>query len=790
MVEGDLVANKTKIRISVRNLVEFIFRSGDIDSQFMSNSRALEGTKAHQKVQKKNEYESYLPEVSLKHEVPFKGFSFSVEGRADGIITDGGLLLVDEIKSTSRPIELIEEDGSETHWAQAKCYAYIYCVQNSIESIGVQLTYCQLETDDIKRFRRHLSLVELEEFFFDLLDRYLVWAALTRDWTALRNASIRGLDFPFESYRKGQRELAVSVYRTIAEGKKIFVQAPTGTGKTISTLFPAVKAVGEGHVSKIFYLTAKTIVRGVAEEALAKMKDCGLELKAVTLTAKDKICFKEKSICSPDHCEYAKGHFDRANDALLEMLRMENSFTRQVIEVYARKHRVCPFELSLDLTLWADCVICDYNYVFDPRVYLRRLFSDAPGDYAFLIDEAHNLVDRARDMFSAELSKRPILELKKKFQGKEPGIAKALNKLNSFMVSMRKLAEEEGHHVQESEPKDIYPLLMKFMSESEEWLAKNEESELHEDLLELYFNALGFMRTAEFYDERYITYADNSMNETRLKLFCLDPSFLLRDAQQRGKASVFFSATLTPIEYYTEILGGGDDSYRMSLPSPFDVSNRELLIADNISTKFRNRERTYASVAESIRSFIGQKRGNYIAYFPSYRYMNEVHALFSDRNPEIRTIVQSGSMTEAERESFLGEFHRDSGEGLLGFCVLGGVFSEGVDLKHDELIGAVIVGVGLPQLCFERDVIKDYFNRKNGQGYDYSYVYPGMNKVLQAAGRVIRTETDRGAILLIDERFGSRSYQQLFPGNWFPHRRVRSVSELEGCLSGFWHGYE
>lgn len=775
-----------EIRISVRNLVEFIFRSGDIDSQFMSNSRALEGTKAHQKVQKNNDYKSYLPEVTLKHEISFKGFNFSVEGRADGIISDEELLFIDEIKSTSRPLEHIDDQGSETHWAQAECYAYIYCVQNSLESIGVQLTYCQLETGEIKRLRRQLTLTELEEFFFDLLERYLVWAALTRDWVALRDASIRQLDFPFESYRKGQRELAVSVYRTIAEKKKIFVQAPTGTGKTISTLFPAVKAMGEGHVAKIFYLTAKTIVRGVAEDTLAKMKGCGLELKAVTLTAKDKICFKEKSVCNPDHCEYAKGHFDRANDALLEMLRLENSFTRPVIEEYARRHRVCPFELSLDLTLWADCVICDYNYVFDPRVYLRRLFSDAPGDYAFLIDEAHNLVDRARDMFSAELSKKPILELKKKFQGKEPGIAKALNKLNSFMVSMRKLAEVDGHFVQEGEPKDIYPLLMKFMSESEEWLAKNEESELHEGLLELYFGALGFMRTAEFYDERYITCVDNSMNETRLKLFCLDPSHLLSEAQKRGISSVLFSATLTPMDYYTEILGGGEGSYRLSLPSPFDVKNRELLIADNISTKFRNRERTYASVAESIRAFIGQKRGNYIAYFPSYRYMNEVHSLFSDRNPGIRTLVQSSGMTEEDRDSFLSEFHRENAGGLLGFCVLGGVFSEGVDLKHDELIGAVIVGVGLPQVCFERDVIKDYFNKKNGQGYDYSYVYPGMNKVLQAAGRVIRTETDRGAILLIDERFGSRSYQQLFPGNWFPHRRVRTIRELESSLNEFW----
>jgi len=779
------LAKGNAVRISVRNLVEFIFRSGDIDSQFMSNSRALEGTKAHQKVQKNNDYKSYLPEVTLKHEITFKGFFFSVEGRADGIIS-GDIPVIDEIKSTNKPMEHIEEDSSETHWAQAKCYAYIYSVQNGTESMCVQLTYYQLETEEIKRFRKQFLQSELEEFFFDLLDKYLIWADLTRDWVSRRDASIRSLDFPFSSYRKGQRELAVSVYRTIAEGKKIFIQAPTGTGKTISALFPAVKAIAEGHASKIFYLTAKTIVREVAEEAVLRMAENGLELKSVTLTAKDKICFKEESICSPDRCEYAKGHFDRVNPALLDIMKSENSFTRQVIEAYARKHRVCPFEFSLDLTLWADCVICDYNYVFDPRVYLRRLFSDTPGDYAFLIDEAHNLVDRAREMYSAELCKKPILELKKKFTGREPGIAKSLNKLNSFMVSMRKSAADEGQLAQVSAPKDIYPLLMKFMSESEEWLAKNEESELHDELLEMYFNALAFMRTAEFYDERYVTYVDNSMNDTRIKLFCLDPSFLLSEAQKRGKASVLFSATLTPAEYYINILGGGSDSYRMSLPSPFDVSNRELLIADNVSTRYKNREKTYAAVAERIKAVAAQKTGNYIAYFPSYRYMNEVFSEFAERYPEFRTIVQSKDMSEEDRENFLREFHEKNKDGILGFCVLGGVFSEGVDLKQDELIGAIIVGVGLPQLCFERDIIKDYFDRKNGCGYDYSYVYPGMNKVLQAAGRVIRTEADRGVILLIDERFGSRSYLQLFPGNWFPNIRVRSVGELESSLRGFW----
>lgn len=778
--------NKKEIRISVRNLVEFIFRSGDIDSQFMSNSRALEGTKAHQKVQKNNEYKSYTPEVTLKYDIEYKGFNFVVEGRADGIILENDSFIIDEIKSTNRPLEYMEENSNETHWAQAKCYAFIYCTQNNIENIGVQLTYYQLDTDDIRKFIKNFQKAELEGFFFELMEKYLIWASLTRDWVSKRDASIKNLDFPFEKYRKGQRELAVSVYRTITENKKIFVQAPTGIGKTISTLFPAIKAVAEGHTSKIFYLTAKTIVRGVAEEAFSKMKDKGLEFKTVTLTAKDKICFKEQSVCNPEHCEFAKGHFDRVNNAILDILKQENQFTRLVIEEYARKHRICPFEFSLDLTLWSDCVICDYNYVFDPRVYLKRFFTDNGGDYTFLIDEAHNLVDRARTMFSAELYKKPILELKKMFKDAEPGISKALGKLNSFMVSMKKLAEDDNYFIQESEPKDIYPLIMKFISESEDWLAKNEESELHEKLLEMYFNALTFMRTAEFYDERYITYVENTRDDTSLKLFCLDPSFLLGEAQKRGKSSVFFSATLSPIEYFSEILGGGDDSYKVRFPSPFDVNNRSLLIADNISTKYKDRDKTCSSIAKCIKTVLKQRNGNYIVYFPSYKYMNEVYAVFADNYPEVRTIVQSSNMNEEERENFLGEFRSESSDAILGFCVLGGIFSEGVDLKNDCLIGSVIVGVGLPQICFERNIIKDYFNKKNNCGYEYSYLYPGMNKVLQAAGRVIRTETDKGAILLIDERFGSKDYLQLFPREWFPNTRVGSLSELENGLKDFW----
>lgn len=783
------MTSQPEIKLSVRNLVEFMLRCGNIDSQFISNASALEGTRAHQKVQKDNQDKGYTPEVSLKYSFTYEGFNFRLEGRADGIIASATGIIVDEIKSTNRPLESIDEDYSETHWAQAKCYAFIYAVQNELPEISVQLTYFQLDSDELKQFLKVFSQAELTTFFYELIDQYLVWARLTSDWVAKRNAAIRALTFPFASYRRGQRELAVAVYKTIAEQQKLFVQAPTGIGKTMSTLFPAIKSMAEGHTAKIFYLTAKTIVREVAEEAFAKMSDQGLAFKSITLTAKDKICFQAETICDPDHCEYARGHFDRVNGAILDLLEQEHRLTRPLIEDYAHKHQVCPFEFSLDLTLWCDCVICDYNYVFDPRVYLKRFFIDNGGDYTFLIDEAHNLVDRARSMFSAELYKKPFLELRRLFKDSDPGIAKALGKLNTHMIGLRKLAENSQHYRQPEAPTDFLPLLLTFINLAEAWLLKNEGHESHEQLLELYFNALTFMRTAEFYDDRFLTYVENGNGDTKIKLFCLDPSHLLGEAIKRGRAAIFFSATLSPLDYFAEILGGDPDSYKISLPSPFDAKNRELLIADTISTTFRNREKTTPAIARYIKTVRDQQPGNYLVYFPSYKYLNAVFEIFSTSYPEVVTIRQAPEMNEDDRELFLGQFRPASGAapaGILGFAVLGGIFSEGVDLKHEGLIGAIIVGVGLPQICFERDIIRDYFNQKNHAGYEYAYLYPGMNKVLQAAGRVIRTETDRGVIVLIDERFSSPSYRQLFPREWFPHRRIRNTAELEKALQDFW----
>ena len=683
------------------------------------------------------------------------------------------------------PLELIDENFNELHWAQAKCYGYMISTEEEFSELDIRLTYCNIETEEIKCLQKVFTKEELQKFFYSLIDKYYVWAKMTYDWNKIRNESIKKLDFPFKGYREGQRELAVGVYKTISSSKNMFIKAPTGIGKTISTIFPAVKAMGEELTSKIFYLTAKTITRSAAEEAFSRMRQGGLKFKTVTLTAKEKICFKDKVKCNPIDCEYAKGHFDRINDALMDLLSNSDDFRRENILKYANDHKVCPFEFALDLTLFGDSVICDYNYVFDPSVYLKRFFSENGGDYVFLIDEAHNLVDRAREMYSAELYKKPIMKLKKDMKHRNKKVAKTLTHMNNFMLDMKKLCDGANYNVFYEQNMNIYNVLNRFVSECEEYLLQKEKSEIYDELLELYFNAYSFIKICELYDDKYVTYIENNDDDIKIKLFCMDPSFLLSEALKRGKSTIFFSATLTPMDYYKEILGGSKEDNILILRSPFNTENRRLLINSSISTKYEKRDKSYNLIVDNIKSVINSKMGNYFVFFPSYKYMMAVHEKFIEEDLSCNVIVQNPSMKEDERESFLQTFKENPEETTIGFCVLGGLFSEGIDLKNDRLIGSIIISVGIPQIGFERDLIRKYFNDKNNQGYEYSYMYPGMNKVLQAAGRVIRTEEDKGIILLIDERFTNYGYKMLYPKDWFPNIIVNSKN-LQWNLEEFW----
>ena len=776
------------IKLPVRQLVEFVLRGGSIDNRFGGADRALEGSRIHRRLQRQ-EGESYRAEVRFSHTCAYEGTVFTVEGRADGIFEENGGVCVDEIKTTAVPLELIDANFNRLHWAQAICYAYFYAAENQQPEMKVRLTYFHIETEEIKRFIRSYSFAELEAFYYDLLHRYKVWADWQGDWTFLRNRSIQPLQFPFPEYRGGQRRLAVAVYRTIQQESRLYCQAPTGIGKTLSTVFPAVKAMGEGLTDKIFYLTAKTITRKAAEEAFSMLRQQPLRLKTVTLTAKDKICFLEERRCNPEDCPYANGHYDRVNTALFEMLGEQDNFSRETIAAYAERYTVCPFELSLDLTLWCDCIICDYNYLFDPTVYLRRFFGEGGGRYAFLVDEAHNLVDRSREMYSARLRKSNFLDLRRKL-GKGSGekhLKAAVGRVNQAFLDFRKTCGEETVHVQRERIDGIGTALALLVPRCEEWLRQNLSSPLHGDVLECYFNVLNYQKMAELYDEHYVTLANLEERDTAVALFCIDPSAFLSQALDRGSAAVLFSATLSPLSYYASVLGGNESSRLCSLPSPFPQENLGLYLADRISTKYRDREDSYEEIAELIFETVQAKSGNYLVFFPSYSYCREVYNRFTGLCGDgIQCIMQKSNLSEEEREEFLNQFEEAPNQSLAAFCVLGGIFSEGIDLRGERLIGTVVVGVGLPQIGPEQDVIRDYYDSRNHMGFAYAYQYPGMNKVLQAVGRVIRDGSDRGIAVLIDQRFSKTAYRALFPEHWNHCRRVRDTEELRRELTSFW----
>jgi DNA excision repair protein ERCC-2 len=751
------------IHISVRNLVEHVYSSGSIDARFRSQSTLLDGTRIHQKIQKTYQ-ESDQKEVYLKTEVTIEDLSFMIDGRCDGLLFRDGEIIVDEIKSFSQPIEQFEGEGYPVHWAQAKMYAYMYAKDNDLEEIYVQLTYVHVESFEKTYYKKKYLFSELEAFVVKVTSDYTPYAKLWHEHQEKRNTSCKELRFPFDTYREGQRKLAGVVYKSILDKKNLFTKAPTGIGKTISTLFPSVKAMGEGLLNKVFYLTAKTITRTTAEEAFRKMRARGLCMNTVTITAKDKVCFKDETKCQKDYCEFANGYYDRINGAILDILSNEMGMTREVIESYAKKHTICPFEFSIDLAYAVDAIICDYNYIFDPRVSLKRLFEEQKKSTAILVDEAHNLVDRGREMFSSSLTKDLFLQMKKEFKGVNKGCYEAVTKLHSWFLSLKKEHADQQEFTIQQLDEELIDQLNLFMESAEKVL----QTEASTNLLEAYFMVNNFLKMNDLRDEHYVIYAEKMKNNLHLKLFCIDPSKLLKQMGKGYRSIIFFSATLSPLPYYQEILGGRAEDYLLSIPSPFSSSQVDVFIHP-LSTRYRDRDRTKESIVTTIQALIKNRPGNYLIFFPSYQYLLAVYDQFQQKDRETNTIIQATGMTEFEREAFLEAFKPNQSETLLGFAVLGGIFSEGVDLIGDRLNGVVVVGVGLPQLCFERNLTKDHFNQKGKNGYDYAYVFPGMNKVLQAGGRLIRSEEDHGTIVLIDDRFLQKQYQMLLPLEWLEY---------------------
>ncbi len=865
-----------EVRISVRGLVEFILRSGDIDNRKAASpeNAMQEGGRIHRMIQRRMG-PSYQAEVSLSHVYDAGEYEIVVEGRADGIITEyaghpmpesagklpqkeeqsgmeekavGGVetppaltpgqeqsvqkltVTIDEIKGTYHDLKKMR-GPVPVHLAQAKCYAYIYATQKKLSDIRVRMTYCHMETEEIRYFHEEYLYEELRIWFEELMEQYRKWADYQFAWQKCRQASIKEMEFPFP-YREGQKELATYVYQTIYHKRKLFIEAPTGAGKTISTVFPALKAMGEGLCERIFYLTAKTITRTVADDTINLLRERGLKLKSVILTAKDKICFMrgpadgnplqtqyadgvvngEKGVfarpnqpeCNPAACPYAKGHYDRVNEAMYELLTHADNFTRERIEEYARKYQVCPFEMCLDMSLFADAVICDYNYLFDPHVYLRRFFAEGVrGEYIFLVDEAHNLVERGREMYSALLCKESFLELKRTVKAYDERIAKNLDKCNKEMLALKR--ECEGCQVVE-ETDALVRALMRLGAAIEDYLEDHDDSPVRADILSFYFEVSHFLEMYELADENYVTYSELREDGSFIvKLFCVNPAGNLRNCMRRGRSTILFSATLLPILYYKTLLGAEEGDYEVYAKSVFRPDKLGLYIGSDVTSRYTRRgDAEYYRIASYIHNIIEKRQGNYMVFFPSHSFLQrvfEIYRKYFNEEETVECILQESHMNEESREAFLNRFRgnedcdlqrliqmdieMEEERSLLGFCVMGGIFSEGIDLKNDSLIGAIIVGTGLPQVCNERELLKKYFDGWGENGFNYAYRYPGMNKVLQAAGRVIRTVDDFGVVALLDERFLSPAYQRLFPREW-QEKVVVTVDQIGRKVERFW----
>ena len=793
---------------SVRELVEFILRSGDIDNRIVGRDQLKamqEGSRIHRKIQN-SMGPSYLPEVPLYHLIELEKYDIRLEGRADGIITEKDGVTIDEIKTSARDLKKLEE-AEKLHLAQAKCYAYIYSLEKELEEIGVQITYVhvnpteekkQILESDIKRFHYQYHFSELSAWFAELIAEYKKWTDYLFEWKAIRTASIKQLKFPFE-YRKGQKKLVEDVYRTIVRKKMLFLQAPTGVGKTLATLFPSIKAVGEEKADRIFYLTGKTVTSQVAKDSFSLLYQQGLCMKYVLLTAKEKICSCEEMQCDPQHCPRAKGHFDRINQAVYESLQEEEYFDRRKIEEIAEKYQVCPFELGLDLTDWTDVIIGDYNYAFDPQAKLKRYFADgAGGSYIFLVDEAHNLVDRAREMYSAVLYKEDFLSARKILKPMSKKADKILSSCNRYLLEKKR--ECEDYAILE----DIGSFgfqLMRLSTFLDEFMREHPSFEGREELLDFYFKLKHFLLINDLVDESYVIYSRH-MGDGRfaLKLFCVNPARNLQSCFDSGISAILFSATFLPIDYYKKLLSYEADPYAVYAESSFSEEQRMLLIADDVSTKYTRRgPEEYARAAAHIRQMVNGRRGNYIAFFPSYKLMQEVYEAFLKRSEKeekgknIRLLLQKSNMSPEEREAFLAEFSiediEEKKDSLLAFCVMGGIFSEGIDLKEDALIGVAVYGTGIPQVDIEGKILQEYYDREDRKGFAYAYQYPGMNKVLQAAGRVIRTIHDKGVILLMDDRFLRYDYRRLFPREWASFKKV-NLKNAGKEITLFWKNKE
>lgn len=798
------------IELSVRELCARAHKSGSIDARFPHKNReALQkGSEIHRKLQAA-EGSDYQTEVALRHTTVYNGVFYTVQGRADGVLEKDGVVTVDEIKTVRG------KNGGlgirADAFSQLRCYAYFLCEDKHLSRIRLRMRVFYTETEELKDTCTEMTASELRRFYGTLISRIEGFAQFERMRHEELIPSAADVRFPYVEPREGQAELAESCFKAIKKGKRVFAEAPTGIGKTMSTLYPAVRAVGKGLIDRIFYLTARASTRREAYAAAGRLFEKGAQLRTITLYAKEQMCLCEKgcrsgstSHCNPVDCPYAKGYYDRVDNVLFELLARQNGFPRVTLEEMGRKHRVCPYELSLDLSLFCEIIICDYNYVFDPSAYLRRYFDAEEGErgqYVFLVDEAHNLPDRARGMYSAELKTNT---LEATYGRVDPMADSELEAaLGGFIMTFRRLERlctenrtknedgtESGYYINRAPLEKFHAEADNLRHRLDGFVKKQPEHPLRGALEEISAELRRFVCISEYYDARFLTYLELQGGALSLRLICIDPAGVLHTCLGRARSAIFFSATLTPPDYFADILGGGKQAISLSLPSPYDPENLSVTAVTGISTRMEDREKSYKRIATMIAATVSAKKGNYLVYFPSYDYLEKVLERFQAKFPKVECVVQQRRMSFAERERFLSAFREDEGHLRVGFAVLGGSFSEGVDLPGSRLIGVVVVGVGIPGLSNERNILRDYYENKCERGYDYAYTYPGMNRVLQAAGRVIRRETDKGVVVLIDSRYGEEPYLHLYPPHWQNIAAAGDARSLAHRLTAFWQGHE
>ena len=794
-----------KVNISVRELIAFVMRSGSVDKQYATFARLRQGTALHRMVQAKGGV-GYTPEVPLECDIEYGELTFRLSGRADGVIISDGNVIIDEIKSTTRPLTSVSPADFPEYVAQAECYAYMYAKNNGLSRMTVRITFVSAETQAIEAYDAVRTAEELKNSVFSLLEGYYRFALLEAEGRERFITSAHKLKFPYRDYRLGQQDIILETFHAVRDKSRLFVQAPTGLGKTLSVCYGAVKAVGEGSGRRIFYLTPKSTVGEAPEAAFELMRAHGLKARIIKLTAKDKCCFcgGNNIGCSSDVCPSSNGHYDRINDALYELLSQGGDvLTKECIEAVARRYSVCPYELSLDASLFADVIICDCNYLFDPRVYLRRFFEegcDGSGNIV-LIDEAHDLVDRAREMYSAELRSRVFEELAAVIPENDFILYLPLKHLLTELVSVRRLCRQNeyydgddrcGSYLSDKPFSDLSLAAREYFSASMEWLRVNGEnasevpfgrSTLDRAVRDAAYEAKKFADTVRLSDECFLHLAERHGKAVRVRVICIDPSRLLDIRMGRVRSSILFSATLKPMDYFCDLLGG-KDADTLTLPSPFDSDQLFCAIMNKVSLRYADRDHTLSTVIDIIDTAVNSRYGNYLVFLPSYEMLRSAVHAYRRHDPSADIRVQKPDMTADERRAFLESFTEESA--VTGFAVLGGMFSESIDLVGDKLIGTVIVGTGLARINTETNIIADYFQNTREAGFEYAYLYPAMNKVLQAAGRVIRSENDRGICILIDDRFATPQYSRLLTDHIRGIRLVPSTEALYGALEEFW----